>query len=86
MNKMVNLLGTGEKQWGCEFPNDYDFNSRNQNKQTNKQAIIIPWDNNGNDNDKDDNGRVMIITTTMKIGNNSKSRHELKEKTKKEWY
>ena len=24
-------------------------------KQTNK-AIIIPWDNNGNDNDKDDNG------------------------------
>ena len=27
--------------------------------------------------------RVMIIITTMKIGNNSKSRHELKAKIKK---
>ena len=38
MNKVVNLLGTGEKQGRCEF-SPYNFSSRNKrNKQTNKQA------------------------------------------------
>ena len=37
MNKIVNLLKTWEKQWGCEFL-PYDFSLRNKtNKQTNKK-------------------------------------------------
>ena len=37
MNKIVNLLETGEQQWGCEYL-PYDSSSRNKkSKQTNKQ-------------------------------------------------
>ena len=37
MTKIVNVLGTGEKQWGCEFLH-YDFHSRNNGNKTNKQS------------------------------------------------
>ena len=36
MNKNVNILGTGKKQWGCEFLN-CNFSPKNQpTKQTNQ--------------------------------------------------
>ena len=48
INKTANLLGTGEKQWGCEFL-PYNCSSRNKtdkqsnqqiNKQTNKEIYL----------------------------------------------
>ena len=43
MNKIVNLLGTGEKQWCCELL-QYNFSSRN--KTNNKDTKISRCENN----------------------------------------
>ena len=43
MNRIVDLLGAGEKQWGCELL-PYNFSSKKPkqtNKQTNKQFTSI---------------------------------------------
>ena len=39
IDRIVDLLGAGEKQWGCELL-PYNFSSR-KNKQTNKQFTSI---------------------------------------------
>ena len=40
MNKIVNLLETGEKQWGCELL-PYNFTSRNKTKQSNLLTLTV---------------------------------------------
>ena len=39
IDRIVDLLGAGEKQWGCELL-PYNFSSR-KNKQTNKQTVYF---------------------------------------------
>ena len=71
MHKIINILGTGEKQWGCELL-PYKFSSRNKtNKQTNKQA------------NKQNQRNLLTLTVSFeKIVVNEKQK-EAKQKTKR---
>ena len=44
MNKNVNILGTGKKQWGCEFLN-CNFSPKNQpTKQINLLTLTVSYE------------------------------------------